>query len=77
LVIVPVFSVRGDAAKEAYNLLEGRAVFKELSNKVSEPLKAWIQLDFDNKGKNNNKEVRQYHEKYGYDEGGRWKIPNG
>ena len=58
---------KGVTAKEAYNLLEGRAVFKELSNKAGEPYKAWIQLDFDNKDKNNNNEVKQYHENYGYD----------
>lgn len=58
---------KGVTAKEAYNLLEGRAVFKELSNKAGEPYRAWIQLDFDNKDKNNNNEVKQYHEKYGYD----------
>ena len=58
---------KGVTAKEAYNLLEGRAVFKELSNKAGDPYKAWIQLDFDNKDKNNNNEVKQYHENYGYD----------
>ena len=58
---------KGVTAKEAYNLLEGRAVFKELSNKAGEPYKAWIQLDFDNKDKNDNNEVKQYHENYGYD----------
>ena len=58
---------KGVTAKEAYNLLEGRAVFKELSNKAGEPYKAWIQLDFENKDKNNNNEVKQYHENYGYD----------
>src|SRR5207245_848968 len=58
---------RGVTAKEAYNLLEGRAVYKELSNKAGEPYKAWIQLDFSAKDKNNNNEVNQYHEKYGYD----------
>lgn len=58
---------KGVTSKEAYNLLEGRSVFKELSNKAGEPYKAWIQLDFDNKDKNNNNEVKQYHENYGYD----------
>ena len=52
---------KGVTAKEAYNLLEGRAVHKELSNKAGEPYKAWIQLDFDSKDKNNNHEVNQYH----------------
>lgn len=58
---------KGVTAKEAYNLLEGRAVHKELTNKAGEPYKAWIQLDFSNKDKNNNNEVKQYHENYGYD----------
>ncbi len=58
---------RGVTAKEAYNLLEGRAVHKELTNKAGEPYKAWIQLDFSAKDKNNNNEVKQYHENYGYD----------
>jgi hypothetical protein len=58
---------KGVTAKEAYNLLEGRAVHKELSNKAGEPYRAWIQLDFQNRDKNNNHEVKQYHENYGYD----------
>ena len=58
---------KGVTAKEAYNLLEGRAVHKELSNKAGELYKAWIQLDFDHKDKNGNNEVKQYHEKYRYD----------
>ena len=58
---------KGVTAKEAYNLLEGRSVHKELNNKAGEPYKAWIQLDFDNKDKNDNHEVNQYHENYGYD----------
>jgi hypothetical protein len=57
---------KGVTAKEAYNLLEGRAVHKELTTKAGESYKAWIQLDFDNKDKNNNHEVKQYHENYGY-----------
>lgn len=58
---------KGVTAKEAYNLLEGRAVYKELANKAGEPYHAWIQLDFDNKDKHDNYEVKQYHENYGYD----------
>lgn len=57
---------KGVTAKEAYNLLEGRAVYKELSNKEGQAYKAWIQLDFSKKDKNNNHEVNQYHENYGY-----------
>jgi hypothetical protein len=58
---------KGVTAKEAYNMLEGRSVFKELSNKEGVPYKAWINLDFDNKDKHNNHEVKQFHENYGYD----------
>lgn len=58
---------KGITAKEAYNLLEGRAVLKELTNKEGEPYKAWIQLNFEKRDKSNNHEVHQYHEKYGYD----------
>lgn len=57
---------KGVTAKEAYNLLEGRSVHKELTAKNSESYKAWIKLDFDSKDKNNNYEVKQYHENYGY-----------
>jgi preprotein translocase subunit SecF len=47
--------------------LDGRAVHKELTNKENVPYKAWVQLDFQNKGKNNNFEVKQFHENYGFD----------
>lgn len=58
---------KGVTAKEAYNLLDGRAVHKDLVTKEGQPYKAWIQLDFENKDKNNNFEVKQFHENYGYD----------
>jgi hypothetical protein len=58
---------KGMTAKEAYNLLEGRSVFKELTNKDGQPYKAWVQLDFDKKDKHNNHELKQFHENYGYD----------
>ncbi len=35
--------------------------------KEGQPYKAWMQLDFENKDKNNNFEVKQFHEKYGFD----------
>ncbi|MDB5222381.1 MAG: hypothetical protein JWN83_1048 [Chitinophagaceae bacterium] len=57
---------KGVTAKEAFNLLDGRAVHKELTNKENVPYKAWLQLDFQNKDKNNNHEVKQFHENYGY-----------
>ena len=58
---------KGITAKEAYNLLEGRSVYKELTTKEGEPYKAWVQLDFDKKDNRNNYEVKQFHENYGYD----------
>ena len=58
---------KGITAKEAYNMLEGRSVFKELSTKEGQAYKAWLQLDFENKDKHNNHEVKQFHENYGYD----------
>ena len=58
---------KGVTAKEAYNLLDGRAVHKELTNKENVPYKAWVQLDFQNRDKHNNHEVKQFHENYGYD----------
>lgn len=54
-------------AKEAYNLLQGRAVYKELVNKENQPYKAWLQLDFDKKDKYGNYEVLRRHDNYQYD----------
>jgi hypothetical protein len=58
---------KGVTGKEAFNLLDGRAVQKDLITKEGQHYKAWMQLDFENKDKNNNFEVKQYHEKYGFD----------
>lgn len=58
---------KGVTAKEAYNLLDGRSVYKELANKDGEHYHAWIKLDFEKRDKHNNHEVRQFHEAYGYD----------
>jgi len=56
----------GITSKEAFNLLSGRAVYKELMNAEDKPYKAWLQLDFNEKDKNNNFKVKQYHEAYGF-----------
>lgn len=58
---------KGITTKEAFNLLEGRAVHKELVTKEGQPYKAWIQLDTGTKDRNNNFEIKQYHENYGFD----------
>lgn len=57
----------GITLKEAYNLLNGRAVHKELTNKEGDKYQAWVQLDFSAKDKNGNYERKQFHENYGYD----------
>lgn len=54
------------SAKEAFNLLQGRAVDKTLFNKEGQSYKAWLQLDLKDKDVGNNYRVNQYHENYGY-----------
>lgn len=58
---------KGITSKEAFNLLEGRSVHKELLTKEGQSYKAWIQLDFSKTDKHNNFELKQYHENYGFD----------
>lgn len=58
---------QGVTVKEAYNLLNGRAVHKELIDKQDQKYKTWIQLDFGNKDKDGNYERKTYHQNYGYD----------
>ncbi len=57
----------GVTFKEAYNLLEGRSVYKELTNGEGQKYKAWLQLDFKQRLENGNYKMNQYHENYGYD----------
>ncbi|ARS35733.1 hypothetical protein [Pontibacter actiniarum] len=53
--------------KEAYNLLSGRAVNKDLTNKEGELYNAWLQLDFKQTDDRQNYLVKQFHHNYGYD----------
>jgi len=57
----------GVTAKEAYNLLDGRAVYKELVNAEGQTYKAWLQLDTNTRDPSGNNKVKQYHENYGFD----------
>jgi hypothetical protein len=58
----------GVAAKEAFNMLEGRAVLKTLFKKdEGEKYQAWQQIDFSQKDKHNNHMVNSYHSAYGFD----------
>jgi len=65
--------------KEAYNLMSGRAVYKELEklDKVGEgentryvpngeKYNAWVQLDFKNADENGNYKIKTFHENYGF-----------
>lgn len=58
---------KGITMKEAYNLLDGRAVNKDFKNKEGVSYNAWVKLDFDNKDANGNAKLLQYHKNYGYD----------
>ena len=54
-------------AKESYNLLSGRSVYKALENKEGERYRAFIQLDFKGELKpNGNYPLKSFHEKFGF-----------
>lgn len=57
---------QGVSAKEAFNLLEGRAVFKSMFNKEGERYNAWLQLDLGGKDEKGQHPVTQYHQNYGF-----------
>jgi hypothetical protein len=57
----------GVTAKEAFNLLEGRSVFKQLVNKEGAKYKAWLKLDYSSQDQYGNYKIRQFNEQYGYD----------
>ena len=58
---------KGITAKEAFNLLEGRAVNTDLVNKEGQKYNAWVQLDFSEKETGGNFKMKQFHQNYGYD----------
>lgn len=53
--------------KEAYNLMSGRAVNKDLTNKEGQLFNAWIQMDFKQSSENGNFKLKHFHQNYGYD----------
>jgi hypothetical protein len=57
----------GITAKEAFNLMEGRAVHKQLYNLEGQKYQSWLTLDDKNLTENGNKKIKHYHENYGYD----------
>ena len=52
--------------KEAYNLMEGRSVNKDLTNKEGEIYNSWVQIDFKNSDSKGNFMINHYHENYGF-----------
>jgi len=53
--------------KEAFNLLEGRAVNKDLVNKEGVEYNAWVQLNFEKKLDNGNFDLQRFHSNYNFD----------
>jgi hypothetical protein len=53
--------------KEAYNLMSGRAIFKEKVNKEGEKYTAWQQLNFKETDAHGNFKLRPFNENYGFD----------
>ena len=53
--------------KEAYNLMNGRAVNKDLANREGQVYNAWVQLDMKDTGQNGNYKMKQFHQNYGFD----------
>ena len=56
----------GVTAKEAYNLLNGRSVNKDLVNAEGQKFNAWLQLDFSQSDDKGGHKFRQFHTGYGY-----------
>ncbi len=56
----------GVTAKEAYNLLNGRSVNKDLTNQEGEKYNAWLQIDWNQKDNHGNHKFKMIHEAYGF-----------
>lgn len=53
--------------KEGYNLMNGRAVNKDLTNKEGKIYNAWLQMDFKQTDSAGNFKLKQFHSNYGFD----------
>jgi len=56
----------GVTAKEAFNLLNGRSVNKDLTNQEGEKYNAWLQIDWNQKDNHGNHKFKMIHEAYGF-----------
>jgi hypothetical protein len=61
-----IYKGKGITLKEGYNLLCGRSVNKDMTNRDGQPYNAWLQLDFSSR-ENDSFKIRQYHSNYGFD----------
>lgn len=65
------FYINNDATsitlKEAYNLMEGRSVNKDLKTKEGESYNSWLKFDFKQTDNSGNFKINHYHQNYGYD----------
>lgn len=52
--------------KEAYNLLHGRSVNKDLTNKEGDIYNDWSKIDFTQRDENGNFKMKHFHQNYGY-----------
>jgi len=57
---------KGVTLKEAWNLLLGRSVYKNLTNKEGQPYGAWVKLNFGEKDKHGNFLTNRYNDAYGF-----------
>lgn len=57
---------KGFTAKESFNLLDGRAVLKDMLTKEKVPYKAWAQLDPENMGQNVPHKINLFGENFGF-----------
>lgn len=53
--------------KEAYNLMSGRAINKDLTNKEGQIYNAWMQMDLKDTDANGSYKMKHYHQNYGFD----------
>jgi len=52
--------------KEAFNLMSGRAVNKDLHNKEGQVYNAWVKMDFKQPDESGNYKLQHYHQNYGF-----------
>jgi hypothetical protein len=53
--------------KEAYNMMCGRSVHKELTNLKGARYSSWVQLDLRQTNKNGDYKLKYFHDNYGFD----------